>query len=365
MKVPYSYLPRQFENPDPILAEIRDLVTKGALTLGQPVEAFEDAFAQFIGVPYAVAVGSGTDALFLSLKAHGIGPGDEVITTANTFVATAGAIETSGARIRFVDCNDLFVMNVGKVEAAITPQTKAIMPVHYTGQPVDMQALEEIAQRRGLVIIEDACTAIDGAVGGKRCGAIGAAAGFSMHPLKNLNIWGDGGVITTHSKDVRDKLRLLRNHGMSGRDTYEFYAYNSRLDTIQAVVALHLLKDVRWITDQRIKNAQRFDAAFSQIPQIRVPRRSPDERHVYHLYIIEVDQRDDLLAFLKEQGVSAKIHYPVPLHLQPASAGLGYKKGDFPVAEAQADRMLTLPVHQHLTDEEMSYMIEKVQEFFG
>jgi len=365
MKVPYSYLPRQFKDPDPILADIRELVVKGALTLGQPVEAFEEEFAQFIGAKHAIAVGSGTDALFLSLKAHGIGQGDEVITAANTFVATAGAIETAGARIRFVDCNNQYVMDVDKVEAAITEHTKAIMPVHYTGQPVDMEALEQVALRHNLLIIEDACTAIDGAIGGRRCGTMSAAAGFSMHPLKNLNIWGDGGVITTNSKDLRDKLRLMRNHGMSSRDVYDFYAYNSRLDTIQAVVARRLLKDVRWITDRRIENAHRFDAAFSQIPEIRVPRRSTNERHVYHLYIVEADRRDQLLAFLKEQGISAKIHYPTPLHLQPASAGLGYGKGDFPLAEAQAKRMISLPVHQHLTHEEMAYMIEKVQEFYG
>ncbi len=366
MKVSFSYLQRQFAEPDPILAKIRELAVRGAFTLGEPVARFERRFAAFIGAKHAVSVGSGTDSLFLSMKALGIGPGDEAITAVNTFVATAGAIETAGARIRFVDCNEKYVMDVDQVEAAITPKTKAIVPVHYTGQPVDMDALEGIAQKHGLAIIEDACTAIDGAFNGRRCGTFGAAAGFSLHPLKNLNIWGDGGVIVTQSEEIRDRLLLLRNHGMSSRDEYAFYAYNSRLDTIQAVIADHLLDDARWITDRRIAIARRYDQAFAGLaPAVRLPPRDPArERHVYHLYIIEVDRRDQLMAHLKANGVSAKVHYPIPLHLQPASAKLGYKRGDFPTAERQAREIITLPAHQHLTDPEIEYVIEQVREFY-
>jgi len=364
MKVPFSYLSRQFADPAALLEEIADLVRRGALTLGAPVERFEERFAAFIGSEHAVSVGSGTDALFLSLKALGIGPGDEVITAVNTFVATAGAIATSGARIVFVDCDDRFVMDVGKVEAAITERTKAIMPVHYTGQPVDMTALTAIAEKHGIPIVEDSCTAIDGAIDGRRCGTIGISAGFSFHPQKNLNIWGDGGMITTNSTEMRDKLRLLRNHGMVDRDTYAFYAYNSRLDTIQAVVGNRLLDEVTAITDRRIAIAGRFDAAFSDLDAIRIPVRAPGERHVYHLYIIEVEDRDALLTHLKENDVRAKIHYPVPLHLQPASRDLGYSAGDFPTAERQAKHILTLPCHQHLTDAEVDRVIEVVGEHY-
>ncbi len=364
MKVPYSYLSRQFEDPDPILAEIRELAIKGAFTLGRPVAEFEERFAALIGARYAVAVGSGTDALFLAMKGLGIGAGDEVLTAVNTFVATAGAIETTGARVRFVDCNPKFVMDVNQLEAAVTPATKAIVPVHYTGQPVDMPALQRIAEKHGLLVIEDACTAIDGAVAGRRCGTMGAAAGFSLHPLKNLNVWGDGGVITTNDEALRDKLLLLRNHGMSGRDTYECYAYNSRLDTIQAVIGLHQLDDVGWITDRRIANARRLDAAFADIETIEIPARSPDERHVFHLYMVMVERRDALLQYLKDEGISAKIHYPIPLHLQPASAHLGYVAGDFPVAENQAKCIISLPVHQHLTEEEIDYMIDRMRTFY-
>ncbi|CAM2007992.1 DegT/DnrJ/EryC1/StrS family aminotransferase [Acanthopleuribacter pedis] len=365
MKVSFSYLKQQFANPEPILEKIGALVKTGALTLGHAVETFEQTFADFIGAKYAVGVGSGTDALFLSLKAAGVGPGDEVITAVNTFVATAGAIETAGARIRFVDCNERYVMDVAKLEAAITPQTKAVIPVHYTGQPVDMTALTALSEKHGFTIIEDSCTAIDGEIDGRRCGTIGLTGAFSLHPLKNLNVWGDGGLITTNSEAVRDQLHLLRNHGMNDRDTYAFYAYNSRLDSLQAVVGQELIKDVSWITEQRIEHARRYDAAFANIDAITVPERRRNERHVFHLYILLVEQRDALLAHLKKAGVSAKIHYPIPLHLQPASAKLGYAAGDFPVAEHQAAHMITLPAHQHLTDEELDYVIAQVRGFYG
>ncbi len=365
MKVSFSYLKQQFAHPEPILEKIGTLVKSGALTLGRAVETFEQSFADFIGAKYAVGVGSGTDALFLSLKAAGIGPGDEVITTVNTFVATAGAIETAGATIRFVDCNERYVMDVDKLATCITPRTKAVIPVHYTGQPVDMNALCALSQQHGFTIIEDSCTAIDGAVDGRRCGTIGLTGAFSLHPLKNLNVWGDGGLITTNDEAVRDRLHLLRNHGMNDRDTYAFYAYNSRLDSLQAVVGQELLKDVTNITEQRIKNAARYDAAFADIDAITIPQRKSNERHVYHLYILLVEQRDELKAYLKQAGISAKIHYPIPLHLQPASAKLGYQRGDFPVAEQQAAHMITLPAHQHLSDAELDYVIEHVRRFYG
>jgi dTDP-4-amino-4,6-dideoxygalactose transaminase len=367
MKVSFSYLPRQFEDPDPILADIRELVVNGKLTLGEPVQRFERAFAEFIGVRHAIGVGSGTDALFLALKAFHIGPGDEVITAANTFVATAGAIATTGARVVFVDCNERYVLDPDKLEAAITPRTRAIMPVHYTGQPVDMAAILAIADHRGLKVIEDACTAVDGAIAdGRRCGSIGAAAGFSFHPLKNLNIWGDGGMITTNDDQVHERLLLLRNHGMMNRDQYAFYAYNSRLDTIQAAVGLRLLPAVSGITNKRIDIARRYDTAFAELaPAVRIPPRNPQERHVFHLYMLLVDRRDALLAHLKERGISAKVHYPIPLHLQPASAHLGYARGDFPVAEGQVEHLITLPAHQHLDDAEIDYVINAVRSFYS
>lgn len=366
MKVPFSYLPRQFENPDPILAKIKELVTSGALTLGKTVEAFEEAFAAFIGTRYAIGVGSGTDALFLSLKALGVGPGHEVITCANTFVATAGAIHTTGARVVFVDCNDKFVIDTEQVEAAISPRTAAIMPVHYTGQPANLPELQKIAKRHNLPIVEDACTGIDASIGDLRCGATGLLAGFSFHPLKNLNIWGDGGMITTQSEGLYRKMLLVRNHGMLDRDTYAFFSFNSRLDTIQAAVGHHLLPDVTWITNRRIEVAHKYDTAFADLaPEVRTPPRDPGERHVFHLYMMRVSRRDELLATLKAAGISAKIHYPRPLHLQPAAAPLGYQPGSMPLTELMADEVISLPCHQHLTDAEVDFVITQVRQFYG
>lgn len=368
MKVSYSYLPRQFANADEIWVEVRKAVTEGDFTLGPRVEKFENNFAKFIGSKYAVGVNSGTDALRLSLIALGIGknPSDEVITTANTFVATAGAIETAGARIRFVDCNYKYVMDVNKVEAAITENTKAIMPVHYSGQPVDMESLMRIAEKHKLHVIEDACCAIDADFRGQRCGTFGITGTFSLHPQKNLNVWSDGGIITTNSIEVRDKLHLLRNHGMVDRDHYAFYAYNSRLDTIQAVVGDYLLKDVKWITDRRIEIANRLDMGLSPLSKkIKIPTRDADERRVYHMYMLLAENRDALYRWLIDHGVDAKIHYPIPLHLQEASKHLGYKFGDFPVSESQAKSIISLPAHQHLTNEEIDYVIATVQGFYA
>lgn len=364
MKVGYSYLAKQFADPDPILADIKALVLSGDFTLGKATVEFEERFAKLIGTKYAIGVNSGTDALFLSLKAVGIGQGDEVITTANTFVATVGAIETAGARTVFVDCNDKYVMDVEQVESAITDKTKAIMPVHYSGQPVEMDKIMALAEKYNLHVIEDACCAIGASYQGQNCGTIGTTGAFSLHPLKNLNVWGDGGIITTNSEEVRDRLHLLRNHGMVDRDHYSEYAYNSRLDSLQAIVGNHLIGDVDWITKERIKNAEIIDAALTDIPQVTVPNRTGNEVRVYHMYMLLVEQRDELLAHLKGMGISAKIHYPIPLHMQEASAHLGYKAGDFPVAESQAKNIITLPVHQHLTEQEVQYMIDAVTSFY-
>jgi dTDP-4-amino-4,6-dideoxygalactose transaminase len=254
-------------------------------------------------------------------------------------------------------------MDVSKVKAAITPKTKAIMPVHYAGQPVDMDALLKVAG--DIPIVEDACQSIDAEFNGRRCGATGIAGGFSLHPLKNLNVWSDGGVIVTNSVEMRDKLHLLRNHGMTNRDEYAFYGYNSRLDSVQAAVGNILIKDTKWITERRIEAARFYDESLKDLsPQVTLPMRSKNERNVYHLYMMLVDERDALLKHLNDSGIEAKVHYPIPLHLQPASKHLGYKLGDFPVAEAQAKRLITLPVHQHLTGEELNYVVTEIRKFY-
>jgi len=365
MRVPYSYLDRQFAEVEPYLKDIRDLVKSGDFTLGQAVADFEENFARLSGLPHAIGVGSGTDALMLSLKAIGIGPGDEVITAPNTFVATVGAIAMTGARPVFVDNNQEFTIDAGKIEAAITPRTRAIMPVHLSGCPADMPAIMEIARRRNLIVVEDAAQAILAAIDGRHVGSWGETAGFSLHPLKNLNIWGDGGIIVTRSQELADKLRLWRNHGLATRDEVAIFGHNSRLDSLQAVVANRLIGQAEAITAKRIENAERYDSAWTGLEElISVPPRRANVKQVFHTYVIRVKERDRLLEHLLGQGVRAKVHYPIPMHLQEAAKELGYKRGDFPVCEADCETIITLPVHQHLAEEEIEFVIDQVRGFY-
>jgi dTDP-3-amino-2,3,6-trideoxy-4-keto-D-glucose/dTDP-3-amino-3,4,6-trideoxy-alpha-D-glucose/dTDP-2,6-dideoxy-D-kanosamine transaminase len=366
MKVPYSYLDRQFVDIDAYLEDIRELVQTGDFTLGKAVEEFENRFSQLCGLPYAVGVGSGTDAIMLSLKIIGVGPGDEVITTPNTFISTVGAIAMAGATPVFVDNNEEYTIDVTKIEAAITPKTKAILPVHLSGCPADMPAIMQIADRHNIKVIEDAAQAILASIDGHHVGSWGETACFSLHPLKNLNVWGDGGVIVTRSEELYGKLKLFRDHGMATRDEIAFFSHNSRLDSLQAVVGNRLIGEVEAITDQRIANAGQYDEAFKSLDEfISVPPRRSNLKRVYHTYVLRVKDRDNLLACLLEKGVRAKVHYPIPVHLQKAAAYLGYKEGDFPVCEADAKSIITLPVHQHLTSGEKRYVIQCVRDFYA
>ena len=365
MKVRFSYLKQQFADLEPYLGDIRALVKTADFTLGRALIEFEERFANLLGLPYAIGVGTGTDALILSLKILNIGPGDEVITPPNTFIATVGAIVMSGARPAFVDSDDGFVIDPAEIEAAITPRTKAIIPVHYTGNVADMPAIMKIADKHGLLVIEDACQAIAASLDGKPVGSWGETATFSLHPLKNLNVWGDGGVIVTRSAQLAEKLRLYRNHGLINRDEVVMFGYNSRLDTLQALIGNRLIEQTEFITNQRIANAQRYDESFADMSEfIRIPQRRPRVKHVYHLYMVRAQRRDDLLAHLHRHGVEAKIHYPIPVHLQKAARYLGYKEGDFPVCEEDSRTVITLPAHQHLTPEEIDYVIAQVRSFY-
>ncbi len=364
-KVRYSYLPQQFAEVDEVFEEMKRFIPTGDFTLGAPLTEFESRFAELIGTRHAIGVGSGTDALKLPLKAVGVGHGDEVITAANTFIATVGAINEVGARTVFVDCDDTFCMDVSQVEAAITERTKAIMPVQFTGEITDMPKLMEIAERHGLPVVEDACQGILAAIDGKRAGTWGVAGGFSLHPLKNLNVWGDGGVIVTDDDEVAAKLRLLRNHGLKNRDEIEILGYNSRLDTLQAIVGNWLIGQTHDITQKRIDNAAVYDAAFAEIPEIRIPPRRDNVKRVFHLYIVFAENRDELMAHCLDRGVEAKVHYPIPLYAQEGLAHLGYKAGDFPVSDRHAGSIITFPTDQHLAADQIGYVIDTVREFYG
>jgi aminotransferase EvaB len=364
LDINHNYLEEQFADHEVIWAKMREVVIRGDFTLGSEVDLLEKEYANICDTRHAIGVGSGTDALFLSLKALGIGEGDEVITTAFTFYATIGAIVTAGAKPVFCDIGPDYNINSAHIEAKITPATKAILPVHWSGKPCDMDAIEAIANKHNLAIVGDACHAISATYKGRAAGCMGTLACFSFHPLKNLNVWGDGGMITTNSDVLADKLRLMRNHGLAGRDECRMFAYNSRLDTIQAVVARHLLDKINHITEARVEHADYFDQELRALPQIIIPKRDTDIYQVYHIYSICCQRRSELQKYLVENGVDAKVHYPIPMHLQPAADYLGHKKGDFPTAERIADNTLSLPVHEFITRDQQDHVIKLIKAFY-
>ena len=346
------------------LAMLRSFVPDGDFTLGKPVSEFERKFADLIGTKYAIGVNSGTDALKIALEGAGIARDDEVITAANTFIASVGAIAEIGAKPVLIDCDDAFCMDVARLDSAITPRTRAILPVHFTGMPAQMGAITAIARKRGLVVVEDACQAILAEVDGKRCGTWGVAAGYSMHPLKNLHVWGDAGVIVTSDEAVDKRIRLLRNHGMADRDHIALLGHNSRLDSIQALIASWQLPHARDATAKRIANAQYYDAGLANVSGIRIPSRPANGKPVFHLYMVFADRRDQLLAFLQQAGIECKVHYPIPLYQQQALKHLGYKPGAFPVTDRHAKEIITFPVDQP-SARSADYVLEKVREFYG
>jgi dTDP-4-amino-4,6-dideoxygalactose transaminase len=365
MKVKYLELYKQF-NDEKLWAKIKKVFSTCQFIMGPEVEEFEIDFAKLCGVPYALGVNSGTDAIFLALKALGIGIGDEVITVPNSFIATTGAIVAAGARPVFVDVGQDYNIDVGLIEQAVTPNTKAILPVHLTGNPADMPAIMDIAQKRGLYVVEDAAQAVSASIQGNPVGAFGDIGCFSLHPLKNLNVCGDAGTLTTKSKKIYNKLKMLRNHGLKDRDEIEFFGYNSRMDTIQAVIANHGLNKLEKITDKRQKNASCYDKKLAHLaPYVLRPTEHKGFNSVYHTYIVKVKDRTELRNYLAENGVETKIHYPAPNHLQQPCLQLGYKRGDFPVCEQQSEMILSLPVHQYLTMEQIYFVINMIKDFYG
>jgi len=364
MKVRYSYLPQQFNKANVLWLKLKKFVATGEFTLGKPLKNFEKNFARLIGIKYAVGVNSGTDAIKLSLKVIDLRPGDEVITAANTFVATVGAINELGGKIVFVDCDDTFCMDVNLIESKITKKTKAIIPVHYTGCSTNMSAIMHLSRKYKIPVLEDACQSILGSYNKKNCGTWGLTGSFSFHPLKNINVWSDAGMIVTNNKLIYKKLMLLRNHGLVDRDTVELLGYNSRLDTFQAIVGDWLLPKARNITQKRINNAKYLDKNLSKIKQIQIPLRSKRVKHVFHLYIVFAKKRDKLLNYCLKKGVEAKIHYPIPIYRQKPFLKLGFKKGDFPVTDAHAKKIISFPCDQHLTKKQLILIVKTIKEFY-
>ena len=364
MKVRYSYLRQQFSNAPELWSNLKKFVKTGDFTLGKPLEKFEKSFAKLIGTKYAVGVNSGTDAIKLSLKVIGVKPGDEIITTANTFVATVGAICELGAKPIFVDCDDSFCMNVDLVEKKISNKTKAIVPVHFTGYMTDMIKLNKIAKKYKIPIVEDACQSILASINKKNAGTWSEFGAFSLHPLKNINVWSDGGIIVTNNKKYYEHLKLLRNHGLVDRDNVKICGFNSRLDTFQAVVGNWLIPKAKQIANQRIKNANFYDKNFSKIKEISIPPRLKGFKIVYHLYIVFAKNRDQLLKYCIKKGIEAKIHYPIPIYRQPAMKYLKHKRGDFPITDKHAKSIISFPCDQHISIKEQKYIISVVNKFY-
>jgi aminotransferase EvaB len=348
-----------------VLDAIRAVAKRGDFTLGAEVAVFEKAFAEMVGVKHAIGVANGTDALFLALKSLDVMWGDEVITTPFSFYATSAAIANAGGKPVFCDVGRDFNLDPSGIEDAITSRTVGILPVHWAGMPCDMGPIKEIAKRHGLWVVEDAAHAPNSKYHGKRCGSFGDVNAFSLHPLKNVNVWGDGGVITTDSDEKAATIRGLRNHGMRDRDTCEFWGYNSRLDTVQAVVASHALKGLEHRTAKRRENAANLDEMLVGIEQILVPAVRIGTEQNYYLYAVHALRRDELKNYLIENGVDAKVHYPTPLHLQPAAAYLGYKRGDFPNAERCAETTLSLPIHEFIREAQLERMAKLIRAFYA
>jgi dTDP-4-amino-4,6-dideoxygalactose transaminase len=362
-RIPYVDLAAQYaEERAQLLPIIEGVLASGNYIGGEVIERLESKLAALCGVKHAITLNSGTDALILGLRALGIGPGDEVITPPNSFVASAAAIVHVGAKPVFADVLPDQNIDPERVASAITPRTKAIMPVHLTGRVADMDPIMALARAHGLFVIEDAAQSVGSGYGGKPAGSFGDVGCFSTHPLKNLNAIGDGGFATTNNDDVAAAIRLLRNHGLVDRNTVREFGFVSRMDTLQAAVLEFRLGRLDGIVEKRRANAARYRAQLDS-KRVFVPPDRQIEFNTYHTFVIQTDRRDALQKHLADQGIGTAIHYPVPLHLQPAAASLGHKQGDFPVTERQAARILTLPVNSSLTPEQVETVAKEVNEF--
>ena len=352
--IPYLDLKAQYHSiKSEIDAAVLRVLESTQFILGEEVAAFEREFAAYCQASESVGVNSGTSALHLALLAAGVGPGDEVITTPFTFVATVAAIRYAGAMPVFVDIEpDYFTLDPRKIEAAITPRTRAIIPVHLYGQPADMHPILEIAHRRGVTVIEDAAQAHGSEYHGRRCGSLAELAAFSFYPGKNLGAYGEGGAITTRRADVAATCRVLRDWGQEKRYEHRLKGFNYRMDGIQGAVLRVKLRHLEAWTEKR-RQVARWYADTLDPESVRLPRERAGCRHVYHVYVVRSSDRDGLRDALGSHGIQTGVHYPIPVHLQPAHADIGYHAGDFPVAEAVAGEVLSLPIYPEMTRQQV------------
>lgn len=366
MNIPLVNLKKQYAPlKDEILSGIEHVFDGMQLFLGENVQTLEKDFAQFCGASFGIGVSDGTSALHVILRAMDIGPGDEVITVSHTFIATPEAIILAGAKPVFVDIDPkTYLMDVGQIEAKITPRTKAILPVHLYGQIVDMDPLLEIASKHHLRVIEDACQAHGAEYKGRKAGTLGDAAAFSFYYSKNLGAYGEGGFISTNDLELYRQMRMIRDHGSERRYYHDRVGMNARLDEIQAVVLRAKLPHLTEWNQQRRRHAALYNQLLKGSPAI-TPVEKAGNSHIYHLYVIRVPKRDELQAWLKERGIFTGIHYPVPNHLQPAMKSLGYNQGDFPITEQVVNEIISLPMFAELTDDEVDMVATGIKEFLS
>ena len=364
-KVPYNYLPQQFSEHQLFFDLWKSVLTSGEFTLGPFVENYEKRFADYMGSKYCIATNNGTDALILALKALGIQKGDEVITPCNSFYATTGAIVAVGATPVFTDVDDRYQIDIEDLRKLINKKTKMILPVHWAGASPDMFQISALAKDNGLCVLEDACMAIGGKIEGKRPGTFSDIGAFSMHPLKSLNVAGDGGMVVTDDDELYSWMKKYRNHGMSDRNTIDFWGVNMRIQPLQAVIANYFLDHVDSFIDKRNQNAKLLDSLLSDLKDfVKVPPRPEGYLETFSLYMLLVSDRDNLIKHLIDNGVEAKIHYPIPLHLQPASKNMGLNTRFLRKAERQAHELITVPIHQYLKKEQINYTFEVIKDFY-
>ena len=360
--IPFVDLKAQYQSiKTEVDAAIQRVLDNTSFILGREVEAFEAAFAEYVGAKFCVGVSNGTAAVQLAATACGIRAGDEVIVPANTFFATAEGLSTAGATPVFVDADPLsYTIDASKIEAAITERTRAIMPVHLYGHPADLDAIFDIAARHNLMVIEDAAQAHGSEYKERRVGALGRAGCFSFYPGKNLGAYGEGGAVLTNDEEVARQVRLLRDHGSERKYHHQLIGYNFRLEGIQGAVLSVKLKYLDGWNNLRREHAARYHELLKE-SGLSLPREMDYARHVYHLYVVQTAERDALQTALSQTGVQTGIHYPIPIHLQPAYAFLGHREGDFPEAERQAARVLSLPMFPELTDGQIREVAENVR----
>ena len=369
MHIPFVDLKAQYRaHRAEIDAAIAAVIGETAFIRGKYVADFEKAYAEKYGVKHCVSCGNGTDAIFITLKMLGVGPGDEVITTSNSWIASTETITLTGAKVVFVDVeDDCYDLDATKIEAAITPRTKAILPVHLLGQPAQMDVIMEIAQRRGLHVVEDCAQAHFATFGGRRVGTVGIAGTFSFYPGKNLGAYGDAGAIITDDDALAEKVRMFANHGADRVNKHEHLMEGvcSRLDGLQAAILSAKLPHLDAWTRARQEKAARYDELLGGIAEVRTPKIRAGATHVFHNYVLRAQRRDELQTFLKDKGIDTTRHYPVPLPFLKAYAYLGHTPADFPVVARHSREILSLPVYPELTEEQQRCVADSIREFYS